>query len=235
MTTDETNELAVALFLKCVQLNRQVSKAVQSLGYAILQIESDAEILCRLPRRSILITDESWFHETTLKSLTFAKEARSRCVMLHIVEHGDVEGTLKSVRAGACNVLERPVDNRMLINNIRAAADLEAKFAKRRRMFAQSHWEIDSLTLRETAIFERLIEGSTNKEIAQDLGIGLRLVEATRAQIMVKLDVTTLAQLVAIVTSEQVRAAIEPLREFDTILSRHLPEPNPCDRLSDNH
>lgn len=39
---------------------------------------------------------------------------------------------------------------------------------------------------------------------------------------MVKLNVTTLAQLIAIVTSEQVRVAIEPLREFDSLLSRHL-------------
>ena len=82
--------------------------------------------------------------------------------------------------------------------------------------------EIDSLDQTEAAVFNGLIEGKTNKEIARKLGIGLRSVEFVRAQIMVKLNVTTLAQLIAIVTSEQVRVAIEPRREFDSLLSRHL-------------
>ena len=223
MTIDETFELTVAVCLEDVQLQRQVAKTVQSLGYLVRQIKGDAEFLCRLPQRSILITDESWFRYTPTEPTVLSNELRPRCVMLHIVQQGNVKGALRSVRAGACNVLERPVDDSVLVNNIRAAADLEAKFSRRQQTFSKDHWGIDSLTLTETAIFNGLIEGRTNKEIGRELRIGLRSVEATRAQIMLKLNVTTLAQLVAIVTSEQVRAAIEPLREFDTLLSRHLP------------
>ena len=223
MTIDNTSELAVAVCLEDVHFKRQVVKAVQSLEFAILHIESDSGVSCRLPQRSILVTDESWFRYTSSDLLIFTKKFRPRCVMLHFVQRGNVEGALKAVRAGACTVLERPVENSVLINNIRAAADLEAKFSQRQRAFARDQWGIDSLNLTETAIFNGLIEGKTNKEITRELGVGLRLVEFTRAQIMVKLNVTTLAQLVAIVTSEQVRLAIEPLREFDTFLSRHLP------------
>ncbi len=222
MTTDETFELTVAVCIEDVQLRRQVTKAIQSLGYVILQIESGAEILRRRTQRSILITDESWFSKASVDSMAFAMEFRTRRVMLHIVRRGNVDGALKAVRAGACNVLERPVDDSVLINNIRTAADMEAEFSGRQRMPSQNPMELDSLDQTETAIFDGLIEGKTNKEIARKLGIGLRSVEYVRAQIMVKLNVTTLAQLVAIVTSEQVRVAIEPLREFDSLLSRHL-------------
>lgn len=218
MSTDETYELTVAICLKDIQLYQQVSKAVKSLGYEVLGIESGAEILHHRLQRSILITDESWFDGIAPDPMDF----RLRRVMLHIVQQGNVVGALKAVRAGACNVLERPVDNSILINNIRATADLEAEFSERQCMSLRNPLEIDSLDQTEAAVFNGLIEGKTNKEIARKLGIGLRSVEFVRAQIMVKLNVTTLAQLIAIVTSEQVRVAIEPLREFDSLLSRHL-------------
>lgn len=220
-TTDEPLDLVVGVCLEGGQLQRQVAKAARSLGHAILNVEVGAESLCLLPQRSILVTDESWFHEPLPDPLEPAREFRPRCVMLHIVQSGNLEGTLKSVRAGACNVLERPVDDSVLTDNIRAAADLETVFARRQRMCSQNSLVIDSLNVTEATIFNNLIEGRANKEIARELGIGLRSVEFARVQLMEKLNVTTLAQLVAIAASEPVRAKIEPLREFDAILSRH--------------
>lgn len=222
MTTDETSELTVAVWLEDVRLNRQVVKAAQSLGYAVFHMTSNTGNLRRLPQRSILITDESWFEYDSPDPIVFATEFQPKRVMLHIVRQGNVDGAIKSIKAGACNVLEQPVDNSVLINNIRAAVDLEVGFTRRLRMFQQNHGKINSLNPTETAIFAGLIKGRTNKEIAKELRISLRSVEFARAQIMIKLDVTTLAQLITVVTSEQVRAAIGPLHEFDTLKSQYF-------------
>ena len=219
MLTDETYELAVAVCLKDVQLHRQVSKAAQSLGYTVLRIERGAKMLRHRTQRSILITDESWFSDITPDPMDFGP----RRVMLHIVQQGNVDGALKAVRAGACNVLEQPIADATLISNIRATADLAAEFSRRQRMSLRNSLEMDSLDQTEAAVFNGLIEGKTNKEIARNLGIGVRSVEFVRAQIMLKLNVTTLAQLIAVVMSEQFRVTIEPLREFDSMLSRHVP------------
>lgn len=221
MTSNETIELSVAVCVDEPRLRQQVADAADSLGYRSLSLGSDPDALFRLPQRSILIADETWFRCSAPDRLVLANEFRPRRVMLHIVARGNVEGALNSVRAGACNVLEQPVDDAVLIKNIQAAVELEAKFATRRRMVAQCHWSIDSLDRIETEILNALIDGRTNKEIARALGISLRGIESRRAQIMVKLNVTTLAQLIAFVTSEQIRAAIEPLREFESILMRH--------------
>ena len=90
-----------------------------------------------------------------------------------------LEGALRAVRVGARNVVERPVDDSVLINNI-SAADLEVKLSKRQQVFSRNKWEFDSLSLTEKAIFIRVIEGRINKEVARELEVGLRLVDFGR-------------------------------------------------------
>ena len=70
------------------------------------------------------------------------------------------------------------------------------------------HLSRDSLTEREKEVFERVADGYMNKVIAAELGISERTVEVHRGQVMKKLDVRTLAQLVRVkIELEQSAAA----------------------------
>ena len=73
-------------------------------------------------------------------------------------------------------------------------SDNRQQFANHRQLVEK----IDSLTEREQAVFERVANGDMNKVIAADLNISERTVEVHRSQIMKKLEVRTLAQLVRI-------------------------------------
>ena len=63
------------------------------------------------------------------------------------------------------------------------------------------------LTAREQQVLERIVAGRLNKQIADDLGISIKTVEAHRANIMEKLQVTTVADLMKVALAKPEGAA----------------------------
>jgi FixJ family two-component response regulator len=109
------------------------------------------------------------------------------------------------MRAGAWTVLDKSRSTTDLGPGISEALEEEqSRFAsaeRRRQLMSQ----IASLTPDEKRVLERICEGIPNKQIANELDIGLRTVELRRARIMEKLRVRTVAELV--------RKACLPLEE----------------------
>jgi FixJ family two-component response regulator len=99
------------------------------------------------------------------------------------------------MKAGAIDFLEKPVERETLLEALRRA--LEADIVRRNTVDAarRHRARLDLLSPREQAVFERVIAGMLNKQIADDLGISLRTVKAHRAQMMQKLGVSTPAEL----------------------------------------
>jgi FixJ family two-component response regulator len=91
--------------------------------------------------------------------------------------------------------LSPPVSRETLFEAIqRALAYDTAKRAARNGAQLQ-HARLSALTSREREIFDRVVVGKLNKQIADELGIGLRTVKSYRAQLMVKLGVSSAAEL----------------------------------------
>ena len=66
---------------------------------------------------------------------------------------------------------------------------------------------LSRLTTREAQVLERIVAGRLNKQIADDLGISIKTVEAHRANIMEKLNANTVADLLKIALGAQRRKA----------------------------
>ena len=119
-------------------------------------------------------------------------------IMLPVVflaGHADVATSVRAMKAGAVDFLEKPVGRDVLLDALhRALARDAAERAMRERAQGQ-RMRLAALTDRERDVFERLVAGKRNKEIAAELGIGLRTVKAYRAQLMVKLGATSPAEL----------------------------------------
>lgn len=115
--------------------------------------------------------------------------------IIFLTGHADVSSSVRAMKAGAIDFLEKPVARETLLEALGRAlasdrAHRDAAAAARR------HQErLDLLTPREQAVFERIISGMLNKQIALELGISLRTVKAHRAQMMQKLGVSTAAEL----------------------------------------
>lgn len=115
--------------------------------------------------------------------------------IIFLTGHADVSSSVRAMKAGAIDFLEKPVARETLLEALRRA--LEADVVRRNTLEAERrHRErLNLLTPREQAVFERVIAGMLNKQIADDLGVSLRTVKAHRAQLMQKLGVSTPAEL----------------------------------------
>lgn len=115
--------------------------------------------------------------------------------------HGDVSVAVQAMKAGAIDFLEKPYEKSHLSAAIEKAFDrLEDKSAHGQRE-AQARAKLAGLTPRERDVLNRLVEGMTNKAVAEDLNISARTVEIHRANLMEKLEAESLSAALKIAFS----------------------------------
>lgn len=118
--------------------------------------------------------------------------------VVFITGHGDVPMAVNTMKKGAVDFLEKPfneTDLREIVSRMFEQANLNLqKFTAQRENDAM----LARLTAREQQVLERIVAGRLNKQIADDLGISIKTVEAHRANIMEKLQVTTVADLMKV-------------------------------------
>ncbi|MDN0077508.1 response regulator [Crenobacter sp. SG2303] len=120
----------------------------------------------------------------------------SQIPIIFITGHGDIEQCRKAFRMGAVDFLSKPVDEQTLLDSLQKAIELSrAKLSVRVRQDALRQ-QFSLLTERERQVCERIIVGLPNKMIAAELDISLRTVEVHRANLLSKLGVDSVANLV---------------------------------------
>ena len=121
--------------------------------------------------------------------------------------HADVSASVRAMKAGAVDFLTKPVERTVLLAAIRAALarDVESRSARERLKMWRSNY--NALTTREVDIFERVVSGKMNKEIAQELGVAERTIKAHRAHMMEKMNAASIVELVQIAEALRSNAA----------------------------
>jgi two-component system, LuxR family, response regulator FixJ len=113
-----------------------------------------------------------------------------------ITGHGDIPMAVAALKAGAVDFVGKPFDPAVLLDSVRAAIRQADETWQRKAAAAEVQSRLNTLTPRETAILEHLVEGHPNKVIAAKLGISIRTTEHHRAHIMEKMGARTLSQLI---------------------------------------
>lgn len=118
--------------------------------------------------------------------------------IVFITGHGDVPMAVSTIKKGAVDFLEKPFNETDLRTIV--ARMLEQATERASQFLAQRNHQavLSRLTSREQQVLERIVAGRLNKQIAGDLNISIKTVEAHRANIMEKLEVTTVADLMKI-------------------------------------
>ncbi len=136
-------------------------------------------------------------------------QRKSSLPIIFITGHGDIPMAVEAMRRGALDFIRKPFREQDLLDRINEALAVETDIRKNRRQRQQLQDKIDALSEREREVFERVADGEMNKMIATDLGISERTVEVHRSQLMKKLEVRTLAQLVRIKIEAELLAAAD--------------------------
>ena len=116
--------------------------------------------------------------------------------VIMLTGHGTVEMCRRAFKSGAAEFLEKPVDDDKLIEALHHAVRAHGLVRERVKADQKSQERVTSLSDREREILVLVVTGLTNKQIARDLGLSPRTVEAHRANLSAKLEVHSLAQLI---------------------------------------
>lgn len=108
----------------------------------------------------------------------------------------DIGSSVRALKGGASDFLTKPVQGEVLLEAVaRALADAAPRYAalERRRELARRH---ATLSERERSVLQAVVQGRLTRQIADELGVSERTIKACRAEVMRKLGVTTLPDLV---------------------------------------
>jgi FixJ family two-component response regulator len=118
-----------------------------------------------------------------------------RLPVIFLTGHGDLTTGVRAMKAGAVDFLTKPVEREPLLAAVARALELDAAQRAARGADAQLQARFAQLTARERDVFELVVAGRLNKQIADALGIAERTVKAQRAQVMAKLGAANAAEL----------------------------------------
>jgi FixJ family two-component response regulator len=125
-------------------------------------------------------------------------ERKSPLPVVFITGHGDVPMAVTTMKKGAMDFIQKPFVEDDLLSLVERMLE-QAKTAFADYQHAASRDALMAkLTSREAQVLERIVAGRLNKQIADDLGISIKTVEAHRANIMEKLNANTVADLLKI-------------------------------------
>ena len=115
--------------------------------------------------------------------------------IIFLTAHGDVASSVRALKSGAVDFLEKPIDRDVLLGALGRALARDLETRTDRDHSGQLRARFALLSPREREVFDRVVVGKANKIIAEELGIAERTVKVHRAQLMAKLGVSSSAEL----------------------------------------
>jgi FixJ family two-component response regulator len=118
--------------------------------------------------------------------------------VIFLTGRGNIDMGVAAMKSGAVDFLTKPVDRDRLLGAVSLALARGVREQVRSDEEKDLRSHLDRLTAREREVFDRVVHGRLNKQIAFELGTSVRTVKAHRAQVMRKMEVSSLAELVTI-------------------------------------
>jgi RNA polymerase sigma factor (sigma-70 family) len=178
-----------------------IERRLKIAGYEVVSYASARELLDRIPdenRPGCILLDVEIPDLRGPDLQECLAELGSTLPIVFLTGHADVPTTVRAIKAGAEDFLTKPVSSEQLLHAIeQAMAHHEASREQRKGLDAFRELLV-RLTPREHQVFERVVQGKINKQIAHQLGATERTIKAHRQRVMEKMKVQTLAELVSI-------------------------------------
>lgn len=150
--------------------------------------------------RGCLVLDIRMGGMTGLELFDRLGELGAGLPVIFLTGHGDVPMAVSALKKGARDFVEKPFNDNDLVDRVIDALAWDQRRCETEADAASLAARLDSLTLRERQVMERVLSGKLNKIIADDLGITMRTVEVHRAHLFAKMGVKTAVELAQVMS-----------------------------------
>ena len=177
-----------------------IERRLKQAGYEVETYSSAQHLLDRPPgveRPGCILLDVKMPGLSGLELQDRLTQLGSILPIVFVTGYSDIPTTVRAIKAGAEDFLTKPASSEQLIAAIeRALARYEAQRDQRSKLESiLAH--LARLTPRERQVFDLIVRGKINKQIATELGTTERTVKAHRHEVMEKMQVHSLAELVS--------------------------------------
>jgi len=175
-----------------------LTELIASAGFQAVSFASTHELLNDdvLGRPGCLIVDVRMPGASGLDLQHHLVESGNPKPIIFLTGHGDVPMTVQAMKAGAVDFLTKPVRDQTLIDAVNAAIAIDAKRRADSAIVERNVEHLKSLTPREREVLHEVARGRVNKQIAFDLGISEVTVKLHRSNVMRKMEVASIGELI---------------------------------------
>jgi len=169
-----------------------------TVGMKVQTYESAMAFLAVAPeiKSGCIITDVRMPEVSGLDLLRRVRELELGIPVIMITGHGAVPLAVEAMKIGALDFLEKPFDDEVLLASVRSALNQLDQDQRRQTERSDIQGRLETLSNRERDVLQGLVAGHANKQIAYDLGISPRTIEIYRANLMTKMQASSLSNLV---------------------------------------
>lgn len=175
-----------------------LKRLIRSLGFTVEAFDSAQAFLDREDHDgpACLILDIRMPGTSGIELQKQLTETGVQIPIIFITGHGNVQMSVKAMKAGALDFIEKPFDDQTLIDAIHTAIARSKQDRAKQIERHELQTLVDSLTPREYEVFRLVVAGMLNKQIAAELGMSEKTVKVHRGRVMQKMQAASLADLV---------------------------------------
>ncbi len=167
-------------------------------GYDVLQFSTASELLDAVndASRAVIVLDHYLGGMSGLELQAELNGLGIELPVIFISGSGDIALSVKAMKAGAMDFLEKPVGNEALLETVETAFKRMNDLDETRRLRELAQQRCSSLSEREREVMEHIVAGMSNSKVAENLGLSIRTVEVHRANVNKKMRTNSLVELV---------------------------------------
>jgi RNA polymerase sigma factor (sigma-70 family) len=179
-------------------VRRSLARLIRTAGFEARTFASASEFLENglADQPSCLVVDVRMPGPSGLDLQESLSAAGWLAPIIFITGHGDVPTSVRAMRAGAVNFLQKPFEDEVILAAIREAVERGSSTRRDRRRREEIAHLLQTLTPREREVFALVVAGLPNKRIANQLGASEKTVKVHRGRVMGKMRAASLADLV---------------------------------------
>lgn len=188
-------------------IRKSLQRALEKRGYAVESHASAASFLAAYDasRQGCLLLDYGMPDMNGLELQAHLNHLGATIPVIFITGHGGVPESVQAIKAGAVDFLEKPFRQSDLVERIETAFAIARDRLDVNERARDQRARFQRLTARELEIVERMLARPSeisSKELAMALGISPRTVDHHRARILEKMNVKSVAELIALATRQ---------------------------------